>query len=199
MSPSTTPSSVAHAATVKNTANEDDSVIGALDEDNLSLASAGDVGESAQERKETPEAKAVTSNMNTEAVHSVTEIMDTEEISDGEVFPSDDEMEDSLQEAEVTKKDIEKPVIDSSKIIVEAIEEAESISSPPQDQGSDVGSSLNDGYQEAGFEEIISDEEIDFPDYDDGDWEENWAPKFFPAFNPFSESFEIAKLTVRYF
>lgn len=84
--------------------------------------------------------------------------------------------------------------IDKSEVFIDPlIEEAEPISSPPQ--GSDLDDSfLMDESSEPGFEEIISDEEIDFPEY--GEWEENWAHKFSRPFNPFSESFEVCPLKV---
>lgn len=53
-----------------------------------------------------------------------------------------------------------------------------------------------DESSEPGFEEIISDEEIDFPEYDYREWEENWAHKFSRPFNPFSDSFEVLPLKV---
>jgi hypothetical protein len=126
----------------------------------------------------------------------IPEIMDTEDISDGEVFPSDDEdiaeiIIGETEEHDVKSIDKVQSVEDTKTIIDPLIEEVEPISSPPQDLLSDVDDSLVDEFQEPGFEEIISDEEIDFPEYDYGEWEENLAHKFSRTFNPFSESFQV--------
>jgi len=69
--------------------------------------------------------------------------------------------------------------------------------SPAIEPLSDQEDSLLDDFQEPGIEEIISDEEMpDFPEYEYGEWEEQWTNIFSPSFNPFSESFQVAPLKV---
>jgi hypothetical protein len=156
--------------------------------------------------------------------------MDTEEISDGEVFPSDVDDDEDKERQEVAEQEENSAIIISTKpveIVLEVkekvdkteaavivvnesedrtttqpinyidslVEEVEPISSPPQDANSDVEDNSLLEMDLSDFEEI-SDEEIEFPEYDYGEWEENWAHKFSRPFNPFSDSFEILPLKV---
>lgn len=53
---------------------------------------------------------------------------------------------------------------------------------------------LLDEFQEAGVEEVSDEEMPEFPEYEYGEWEEQWTHIFGPSFNPFSESFQVSSL-----
>lgn len=118
------------------------------------------------------------------------EVEDAEDISDGEVFPEEDmdiDDKDTALEATGGDKNTTPPAKDL--IPIRQL-------SPAIEPLSDQEDCLLDDFQDGGID-IVSDEELpDFPEYEYGEWEEQWTHIFGPAFNPFSENFQVSSLKV---
>lgn len=66
--------------------------------------------------------------------------------------------------------------------------------SPAIEPLSDQEDCLLDEFQEPGVEEVSDEDMPEFPEYEYGEWDEQWTHIFGPSFNPFSESFQVLSL-----